>query len=344
MPDNPRQPEDLLVGGDATKAEDREQPGIASDDLAKLFFERFEPHHLFFKMHLLLAHYRDAETFVPSFCESDLPLTDQNMKDLAEGFRRFVKVETHFMYFQMIELLFQLLFVVAHYPIEEIWPALTFTNDRRSRYYMPIYRLIRAYGEGTLDDPKMAGSVRLIDQDSGKEYRLPLVAVRIYDHWLTQIPHEKLCASGRNIEELLRIFAQDFSTRGAYNAYKHALRFVGGFSVSRAKETEGRTTFEQSWDPKSTLTYLRRTSRLGQSAEDQEALELVTRKLDFYRDWRCCEMIYKLITTTMTTRTPYILKDWGVQPAAVALFDKVVPGDYAICVEIAHGMSRSTSP
>jgi hypothetical protein len=139
-------------------------------------------------------------------------------------FLAMVHSEMHFLYFQMVEALFNMVFALATHDEKDLWLALAFSGDRGTHFYQDAYRLITHFRENKLTEPDLWGKIRI---GAGREQReIPLLRYLFYEGHEMSLTPERWSTNLQNIDSLLRIFANDFGDRGEYNAYKHSLGHI----------------------------------------------------------------------------------------------------------------------
>lgn len=125
----------------------------------------------------------------------------------------------------MIETLFEFIFTLSSYHENDIWASLAFSN------WNDNYKQIKELSNRKLKQPDLKSKIIAVIE--GKETEISLLRWIFYYVYPLKISDEELEKNLDKIEELLVIFAKDFSDRDEYNAYKHSLRFYNtSFSLS----------------------------------------------------------------------------------------------------------------
>lgn len=232
----------------------------------------------------------------------------KNLKDPSdEDFKRTMRTEMHFLYFQMIETLFEIIFAVASHDNRDLWLALTFSNERNTAFYSDTYNHIRELSENTVNFLKFFKRNVVTKLGKNKE-SMPLTQWLFYFIAELDVSEDEIKKSVANIEIFLRRFANDFSDRGEYNAFKHSLRFYNtNFGLAIRTSNKSSFSLGQSEDA---IIYLE------EYKEDKEKkvegiikVAQTTKPFDFARDYECCLIIYNLIANIIKSRKHYIVKD-----------------------------------
>lgn len=253
--------------------------------MKKAFYKLYYPEYWLYKMRLL-KNCHDHFDEVEKVLKADF----DNFK--KENYKRMLRAEIHFLYFQMVEALFEIIFAISIYDNREIWPRITFSKWKNN------YKKIEELAEGRLKYPDF--NAKRKTKIRGKDEEITLLRWIFYSIYPTDMNQSQRDKNLENIKKLLKVFAKDFSDRAEYNAYKHSLRFfITPFKLTvGVKGATNRYTIGESDDA---ITYLEKY----ESKDKNETINLVketTKPFDFERDYRCCLVIYKLIENIIITR------------------------------------------
>jgi len=197
-----------------------------------------------------------------------------------ESFLRMLKMELHFMYFQIIEALFDMIFAIEDDRDEILWYTLSFSN------WTDYGKRIRAIADGS---STIFSMIKRIND----EVSLPFVQ---YLFFLVYQPFENEEQKEANLKfsnRALRVFAYDYSDRGDYNAFKHSLRlYHSGFKLGVGIGSTENLQLVGSADD--AITYLEKDA-------DGRVRE-TTKSFDPERDFRMSCMCYRLICNLINSR------------------------------------------
>jgi hypothetical protein len=272
------------------------------ESLQEEFYRTYDPDYWLYRISLLRnAHenFGDIKKFL--------------LEDLAEvsdeDYKRMIRTEMHFLYFQMIETLFEIIFAVAHHDNRNLWVALTFSNDKDTTFYSNAYSEIKDLALGKM---KTFLYKNIITTIQGKQTKIPLVRWLFYFIYPSKMSDEEWVKNLENIEKMLLAFAQDFSERGEYNAYKHSLRFYNtdfalAISAIGMKQVKVNYTLGQSKD---SIIFLEEHDKGNPNAQidGRRRIARTIKPFDFERDTRCCLIIQSLIKNIIYTRKYSLLK------------------------------------
>ena len=279
--------------------------------VADMFYRSYKPDHWMYRVQLLKTVHDESEQVGP--------MVSKDLRGFSiDEFKRMLRTELHFLYFQMTEALFELLFALARYQLSDLWIVLSFSGNTRSTYYSNTYRKIRALALGQLADPDLR-HVRKVRTKNGEEEWSLLRRVIYYGYDFGLTP-DQWKANLENIESLLKVFAKDFTDRGEYNAYKHSLRLYSHrASLSLGKEGGPMVGSLRSEDA---VTFIEEYSDEQDQGSKRNAIRaaVATKAFDFGRDYRCCVAIYRLICNMINTRKARAMADELEQPPQVHTF------------------------
>lgn len=268
------------------------------------FYRAYEPDYWLYKIAFLSNAHKDFGK-VKQLLTSDL--ADVNEED----FKRMLRTEMHFLYFQMVETLFEIMFAMSQHDNRNLWVALTFSNERDTDFYSNAYAEIKSLALGKMKSFLSQNITTTID---GKPIIIPLVRWLFYFIYPSKMSNDEWSKNLESIERILTIFAQDFSERGEYNAYKHSLRFyntsfslaIGSIGMQQVKVSH---TLGQSTD---SIIYLEEheKNKSNITINGRRRIARTIKPFDFERDTRCCLIIHSLIKNMISTRKYSLLKDF----------------------------------
>lgn len=131
----------------------------------------------------------------------------------SERYKRMLKYELHFTYFQQVEALFELLFALQNLDDKHIWLHLSKANWRQN------FEKIKKIATGKLD--LNAQVVELINGETRS-----FLEWAFYPGISHRISKDNLQNTITKAVRLLQQAAKDFVDRQSYNAYKHGLRIL----------------------------------------------------------------------------------------------------------------------
>lgn len=289
------------------KQNNKPKKKFAVNDLESLqdeFYRAYEPDYWLYKIALLSNAHKDFDKAKPILTDD---LTDVNVDD----FKRMLRTEMHFLYFQMVETLFEIIFAISRHDNRNLWAALTFSNEKDTDFYSNAYAEIRSLALGKMQSFLFQNITTTID---GKLIKIPLVRWLFYFIYPSKMSDDEWLKNLESIRRTLTVFAQDFSERGEYNAYKHSLRFYNtSFSLAissiNMQQVKVAHTLGQSTD---SIIYLEEHDRNNPNAttEGRRRIARTIKPFDFERDTRCCLIIHSLIKNMIYTRKFSLLKDF----------------------------------
>ena len=191
-----------------------------SEELYTQFFQIYDYEHLRYKLRFLNACY-DSDEVLSGFAGSDNPLGDFRKWDIEKA-KKMIRTESHFLFFQVVEVLFSFIFLMRKHE-KEIWPALVFCNGKNSPYYFDIYQSIK-----TLNKDSVIFQPGRVQYEEGDIVEMTFVEYLFYygiesDLEMSEEEHKR---NMENVKEILLKLAKEFTERKQeYNSYKHGLRF-----------------------------------------------------------------------------------------------------------------------
>lgn len=266
------------------------------DSLQKEFYRMYDPDYWLYRIMLLKNSHDDFDQLKSS-------LTKNTEEVIDKDFRRVMRTELHFLYFQMIETLFEIIFAVSRHDNRDLWVALTFSNYRDTPFYSESYKEIAA-----LNDRSKIFIDKIKTEIDGKEAEVSLLRWMFYFIYPTKLSDEDWIKNLENIKRLLLTFARDFSDRGEYNAYKHSLRFYNS-PFSMAIGITGDHQMHSLGSSEDCITFLEERREKDMSGELSPTGQIMrTQKpFDFQRDYEMCILIHTMIKNIIYTRKYSIL-------------------------------------
>lgn len=268
---------------------------LGQNELQKLseeFFRNYNPDYWLYKIALLRSCHDSYDTLKAVFAKE---LPEEEIKD--ENYKRVIRTELHFLYFQMTETLFEIIFAMSRHDNRNIWLALTLSNKRDSDYYSNTYEQIAQLAP---DSDIFVKKLKV--QINGEETEISLLRWIFYFIYPSKMSDSDWLKNLGNIKALLLLFARNFSDRNEYNAYKHSLRFYNsGFSMTISKGNEPARVIGESKD---SITYLD-----TKEYTDAQKLVIVTKLFSFSRDYDLCVIIHAMIKNIILSRKYALLPE-----------------------------------
>jgi len=221
-----------------------------------------------------------------------------------------MRTEIHFLYFQMIETLFEIIFAVSESDNRDLWVALTFSDFRNN------YKKV-----AELNDHSEIFVEKMKAEIEGKQMEILALRWIFYFIYPSKLTDEEWNKNLENIKLLLLSFARDFSDRGEYNAYKHSLRFYNS-SFSMAIGLTGSKQMHSLGSSEDCITFLEEQKKKDSDGKLQATGQIMrTQKpFDFQRDYERCILIYAMIKNIIYTRKYTILNELRGQNFTMANF------------------------
>ncbi len=250
------------------------------DSLQKEFCKTYDPDYWLYKISLLKNCHDDFEN-------TKEVLTKDIGDVVDDDYKKMLRTEMHFLYFQMIETLFEIIFAIAKHDNKNLGLALTFSNDRQSGFYADTYKQISKLSEiSDIFTRKLKTTIE------GKEQEISLLRWIFYFVYPSKMSDDEWKYNLDKIKRLLLLFSKDFSDRGEYNAYKHSLRFYNsnfGLAIGKASGDKMFSLMQSD----NAITYLE---------EKNGTVRKTTKTFDFEKDTKRCLVIYHLIKNIICTR------------------------------------------
>jgi len=257
------------------------------DSLQKEFYKTHDPDYWLYKISLLKNCHDNFDSIKDT-------LNDNLSGVVDDDYKRALRTEMHFLYFQMVETLFEIIFAVSKHDNRNLWLALTFSNWKDN--YNEIVKLSET---SYLFTSKIKTTI------SKNEIEIPLLRWIFYFVYPSKMTEDEWKNNLDKIKRLLLLFAKDFSDRGEYNAYKHSLRFYNssfamsiGLTGSQQMHTIGASN--------DSITYLEEQRK---EQKGTGRILRTTKPFDFERDCNCCLVIYSMIKNIISTRKYSILTE-----------------------------------
>ncbi len=258
------------------------------DSLQKEFYKTYDPDYWLHKIALLKNCHDNFEN-----AKDVLTIDLGDVTD--EEYKKMLRTEMHFLYFQMVETLFEVVFAISKHDNKNLGLALTFSNYRQSSFYSNTYKQI-----SELSDISDIFTRNIKTEIKGEKQEVSLLRWIFYFVYPSKMTNDEWKNNLNKIKRLLLLFAKDFSDRGEYNAYKHSLRFYNssfGLSIGITGGAK-KVSLIQSDDA---ITYLE---------EKNGAVRKTTKTFDFEKDTKRCLVIYHLIKNIIYTRKYSILPEF----------------------------------
>jgi len=273
------------------------------DGLQKEFYQMYDPDYWLYRIMLLKNSHDDFDQLKSS-------LTKNTEETIDKDFRRVMRTEIHFLYFQMIETLFEIIFAVSESDNRDLWVALTFSDFRNN------YKKV-----AELNDHSEIFVEKMKAEIEGKQMEILALRWIFYFIYPSKLTDEEWNKNLENIKLLLLSFARDFSDRGEYNAYKHSLRFYNS-SFSMAIGLTGSKQMHSLGSSEDCITFLEEQKKKDSDGKLQATGQIMrTQKpFDFQRDYERCILIYAMIKNIIYTRKYTILNELRGQNFTMANF------------------------
>lgn len=263
--------------------------------LKKEFYLKYDPDYWLHKIFL----FKNSHDFYDKL-EKDLNFDLEDVN--ADDFKRMIRTEMHFLYFQMIETLFEIIFALTEHDNRNLWISLTFSNDRRTKFYSNSYKKIKDFSEGKLKNPDFWTNIETIIEK--ETVKIPLLRWIFYFIYPSKQSEDEWKLTLKHIYSLLKVFSKDFSDRGEYNAYKHSLRFYNS-PFQMAIGPDNSTEIIGVGKSEDSIVYLEEKNN-----GEHISIAKTTKPFDFDRDFRLCLCIYHLINNIINTRKYSLIEDF----------------------------------
>jgi len=268
---------------------------IDLDKLQKEFYRSYDPDYWLYRIMLLKNSHDNFEQLKDVLAK--------NTEETVDGdFKRVIRTELHFLYFQMVETLFEIIFATKH-DNRDLWMALTFSNDKNTAFYSDNYKRIAELNE--LSD---IFTEEIKTDEGSNEVAVPLLRWIFYFIYPTKLSDDEWETNLENIKDLLLIFSRDFKDRGEYNAYKHSLRFYNKpLSMSIGISGGKMHSLGSSED---CIVFLEEQKKMIDGKMiSTEKVSKTSKPFDFQRDYDLCILIYTMIKNIICTRKYTLLEE-----------------------------------
>ena len=210
-------------------------------------------------------------------------------------YEKSVRLEIRATYFQAMETLFELIFSLE--------PRTSVVDNRLLWYYLSTaqwrknYKRIGLIAEG--DTSFLDRTIRI-----GKNFETSFIEYLFYYGAKDPKMLEAVRPGFESIKKFIVAFAKEFSDRGEYNAFKHALR---AFPAMMKIEAIQRATQKRliTWDLSRSISYL--------TEGEDRSLTLETRPLDTERDMRMGQTCSLLISNIVRSRKAQFVKGYEAE-------------------------------
>jgi hypothetical protein len=257
------------------------------DSLREEFYKKYDPDYWLYKVSLLKNCHDD-------FAKIKEVLIGDMTEVVDDDYKRVLRTEMHFLYFQMAEVLFEIIFAVSNKDNRDLWSELTFSDWREN------YKEITALSETS---ELFTRNVKTIISE--KECNIPLLRWIFYFMYPSKMTGEDWKNNLKKIETLLLVFAKDFSDRNEYNSYKHSLRFHNS-SFSMSIGLTGSKQVFNIGSSSDSITYLEHQIKNGKPSG---LILKTTKPFDTERDFKCCLIIHSMIKNIIETRKYSLLPE-----------------------------------
>jgi len=279
------------------------------DNLQKEFYRMCDPDYWLYRIMLLKNSHDDFEKLKPS-------LTKNTEEAIDKDFQRVIRTELHFLYFQMVETLFEIIFAVSRHDNRDLWVALTFSNDRDTPFYSQTYKEI-----AKLNNFSEIFTKTIKTKIKDKATEIPLLRWIFYFIYPTKLKDDEWKKNLENIKRLLLKFARDFTDRGEYNAYKHSLRFYNT-PFAMAIGLTGSNKMHSLGSSEDCITFLEEQKKRNERGEMVSTGRILKTQKPFYFqcDYDLCILIYAMIKNIIYTRKYTLLNELHGQNFTMANF------------------------
>jgi hypothetical protein len=252
---------------------------------ARQFFSGYLVDHFLYKQFTLF-------NAIEKFPKLKSDILDGLDEVVDSDYEKSLRIEIRATYLQAVETLFELIFSLeprgAVIDNRNIWYSLSTSEWRKN------YERIESIAKGETD---------FLDRvvTAGKELKVPFIQYLFYFGVTNPSMLDAVKASFDPIKKFLRTFADEFSDRQEYNAFKHALRIFPTLTKFEVGP-HGSDKPIISWDMARSMTYL--------TEEDDGSVAFRTKPLDTERDMRMGLVCSYLISNIVRSRKAHFVKDY----------------------------------
>ncbi len=273
--------------------QDKNTAPIINDEdfLQKEFYKKYDPDYWLYKISFL-------KNCHSGFAKIKEVLTEDMAEVVDDDYKRVLRTEIHFLYFQMVETLFEIIFAISKKDNRDLWLALSFSDWHDN--YAEVLNL-----NETSDL-----FIRSVDtMINGNKVQISLLRWVFYFVYPSKMNEGEWKDNLEKIKDLLLIFSRDFSDRAEYNAYKHSLRFYNSsFSMSIGLAGSGQV--HNIGSSPDSITYLERQMKKEGTAYKPTGNVLRTIKpFHVERDIKSCLIIHSMIKNIIETRKYSLLPE-----------------------------------
>ncbi len=258
------------------------------------FYRYYPVDHWIYKVNMLNNLIENYDLHKDIICEGLIEVIDKDCINM-------LKAEVHFILFQMIETLFELIFALEKRDDKKLWLYLSITQSTSRKRYKRIEKI----GKGEINFIN-----KLIKLPNGRE--IPLIYYLFY-FGIKRIPIPEDKENFKKIKEILIVLAKDFTDRLEYNAYKHSLRFFQTpleIELGELKEKERIPVLK--FNSENNFTFL---------ANNKGEIKKVSKAFDYRVDIEKIKLCHNLISNCINSRKTHFFDPGG--KVKLAYFDKM---------------------
>lgn len=266
--------------------------------LAKQFYQSYNPNYWLYKITSLKNLHDNYDEIKKIMI---MNLGEEKLDD--EEYKKMLRTEMHFLYFKIVESLFEIIFALSNHTSTELWIALTCSNIDKTNYYSDCYNKIKDFSNSIKRKVFLSRMVII------ENIEIPILDWLFHYIDKTAMTKKQMIETHENIEKILSIFAKDFSDRDQYNAYKHSLR-IWNQPFSMAIQFDGSDKILGIMNSKDAITYLGIDWKRYYDKKSQEfKIYKVNKTFNFENDYRKCCLAYELLRMLILTRKHKVLDE-----------------------------------
>lgn len=221
-------------------------------------------------------------------------LTVRSLKGLKEidynAYVKSLRLEIRATYFQAVETLFELIFSLE--------PRQNVIDNRHIWYFLSTSKGKDNYKSiEKIASPNTAFLDRMIN--ASDTMRIPFSQYLFYFGATDPAAQEAIRASLDPIKKFIVAFAEEFTDRDEYNAFKHALRILP--TLQKVEYLDQSKKAVLALDMSTSMSYLQET---------EQSLSLRTKPLDTLRDMRMSQVCVYLISNIFRSRRAHFTKNF----------------------------------
>ncbi|MBN1162496.1 hypothetical protein JXA34_01990 [Patescibacteria group bacterium] len=265
------------------------------------FYRTYDPDYWLYKIQLLTSTHDNFDKLKGDLAEDFKDFSD-------EDFKRMLRTELHFLYYQMTETLFEIIFALMQHDNWDLWLALTFSNDSKTKYYSRTYSKIEELVYASVKP--WTGKKQPLKM-RGEDTEIPMLRWIFYFSYPSKMDSGQWDKNLEIIEHLLISFARDFSDKGEYNAYKHSLRFHNTSFAAAISSIGMKQVKVNLGGSKDSVVILERHKKRNSEGEVvlTNQIARTIKPFDFERDQNCCLLIHALLSNIILTRKYTLLNE-----------------------------------